>query len=149
MVSGEIIRLGIVFENGNGRGRVAVFWPAFVCWGTLVLLQLLNRFSLWPEIDRGYANQTLYVNVSEADMAIKPVSEEMKHIFVGGKGFDLWLLWNAVKGNLSVMSCDHRFYIVEPKTKPLHIMNVARRYAVKPVEDLLLLICLNPYSIVL
>jgi len=49
-----------------------------------------------PEIDRGYANQTLHVNVSNADMAIKPVSEEMKRTFVGGKGFDLWLLWQAV-----------------------------------------------------
>jgi aldehyde:ferredoxin oxidoreductase len=49
-----------------------------------------------PEIDRGYANQTLYINISDADIAIKPVSEDMKRIFVGGKGFDLWLLWHAV-----------------------------------------------------
>ena len=51
-----------------------------------------------PEIEKGYANQTLYVNVASADMAIKPVSEDMKHTFVGGKGFDLWLLWQAVSG---------------------------------------------------
>ena len=49
-----------------------------------------------PEIDRGYANQTLYVNISEPNIAIKPVTQEMKDIFVGGKGFDLWLLWQAV-----------------------------------------------------
>ncbi len=52
-----------------------------------------------PEIDRGYANQTLYVNLSDTDIAIKPVSEDMKRIFVGGKGFDLWLLWQAVSAD--------------------------------------------------
>ena len=45
-----------------------------------------------PEIEKGYANQTLCVNISDADITIKPVSDEMKQIFVGGKGFDLWLL---------------------------------------------------------
>ena len=50
-----------------------------------------------PAIRKGYANQTLHVDLSSARMAIKPVSDEMKEVFVGGKGFDLWLLWNAVK----------------------------------------------------
>ena len=45
-----------------------------------------------PEIDKGYANQTLYVNISDPDIAIKPVPDQMKDIFIGGKGFDLWLL---------------------------------------------------------
>ena len=52
-----------------------------------------------PGIDKGYANQTLYVNLSESNISIKPVTEKMKETFVGGKGFDLWLLWNAVKGS--------------------------------------------------
>ena len=52
-----------------------------------------------PAIQKGYANQTLYVDLSDSKISIKPVSEKMKEIFVGGKGFDLWLLWNAVKGN--------------------------------------------------
>jgi aldehyde:ferredoxin oxidoreductase len=51
-----------------------------------------------PEVERGYANQTLYVNLSGAEIAVKPVTEKMKQVFVGGKGFDLWLLWNGVKG---------------------------------------------------
>jgi len=50
-----------------------------------------------PTIQKGYANQTLYVNLSESEVSIKPVTEQMKEVFVGGKGFDLWLLWNAVK----------------------------------------------------
>jgi aldehyde:ferredoxin oxidoreductase len=52
-----------------------------------------------PAIQKGYANQTLYVNLSDSKISIKPVSAKMKEVFVGGKGFDLWLLWNAVKGN--------------------------------------------------
>jgi aldehyde:ferredoxin oxidoreductase len=51
-----------------------------------------------PTIQKGYANQTLSVNLSDSSIAFKPVSEKMKETFVGGKGFDLWLLWNAVKG---------------------------------------------------
>ena len=51
-----------------------------------------------PVITKGYANQTLRIDLSNTDIAIKPVSEDMKTIFVGGKGFDLWLLWNAVNG---------------------------------------------------
>ena len=51
-----------------------------------------------PAVEKGYANQTLYVNLSRSEIAVKPVTETMKRVFVGGKGFDLWLLWNAVKG---------------------------------------------------
>ena len=51
-----------------------------------------------PQVDKGYAGQSLYVNVSDNTVAIKPVDEKMKRTFVGGRGFDLWLLWNAVTG---------------------------------------------------
>lgn len=50
-----------------------------------------------PTIERGYAGQTLYVNVSDNDIAAKPVTEEMKEKFTGGRGFDLWLLWQGVE----------------------------------------------------
>ncbi|UCE36392.1 MAG: hypothetical protein JSW00_12815 [Thermoplasmata archaeon] len=48
------------------------------------------------DLDKGYNNRTLYVNVSEMKILEKPVSDQMKEIFVGGKGFDLWLLWNGL-----------------------------------------------------
>jgi aldehyde:ferredoxin oxidoreductase len=51
-----------------------------------------------PTVEKGYASQTLYVNLSKPEISIQPVSEEMKEVFIGGKGFDLWLLWRAVKG---------------------------------------------------
>jgi len=34
------------------------------------------------DIDRGYNNRTLYVNLSENSVAEKPVSEEMKEKFI-------------------------------------------------------------------
>ncbi len=52
-----------------------------------------------PPISRGYADQYLNIDISTHDMSIKPVSEEMKNVFIGGKGFDLWLLWHAVKSD--------------------------------------------------
>jgi aldehyde:ferredoxin oxidoreductase len=51
-----------------------------------------------PAIKKGYANQTLQVDLSDRTISINPVTETMKETFVGGKGFDLWLLWNSVKG---------------------------------------------------
>ena len=51
-----------------------------------------------PVVDKGYANQTLLIDISSSDISIHPVAEKIKEVFIGGKGFDLWLLWNAVKG---------------------------------------------------
>jgi aldehyde:ferredoxin oxidoreductase len=50
-----------------------------------------------PEIVNGYANQTLSVNLSDRQIEIKPVPAEIKKTFTGGKGYNLWLLWNAVQ----------------------------------------------------
>lgn len=47
-------------------------------------------------LDRGYANRTLYVNLSENRIESKPVTQYMKDYFIGGKGFDLYLLWQAI-----------------------------------------------------
>jgi aldehyde:ferredoxin oxidoreductase len=49
-------------------------------------------------VDRGYNDRTLYVDLSSLTIASKPVSEDMKFRFTGGRGFDLWLLWNALLG---------------------------------------------------
>ena len=59
----------------------------------------LNRFD-YPirPIEKGYNNRTLYVNLSDNTIQSKPVSDEMKKIFIGGRGFDLWLLWNGTSG---------------------------------------------------
>ncbi len=51
-----------------------------------------------PKVQHGYAGQTLYVNISSGQIESRPVTEQMKEIFVGGKGFGLWRLWHAVTG---------------------------------------------------
>jgi len=48
------------------------------------------------KVTRGYNDRTLYINLSTMKIASKPVSHVMKDIFVGGRGFNLWLLWNAL-----------------------------------------------------
>jgi len=46
---------------------------------------------------RGYTGQTLYVNLSDNTIAARPVTDEMKETFIGGRGFGLWLLWHGVE----------------------------------------------------
>ena len=50
-----------------------------------------------PVIEKGYNDQTLYVNISDPAIAVKPVAPKTKEVFIGGRGYDLWLLWNAVQ----------------------------------------------------
>ena len=52
-----------------------------------------------PVIEKGYTNQYLDINLSRSTVAIEPILLEIKDKFIGGKGFDLWLLWNAVSGS--------------------------------------------------
>jgi aldehyde:ferredoxin oxidoreductase len=47
-------------------------------------------------VERGYANRTLYINLSTNTFAEKPVTQQMKDLFTGGRGFALKLLWDAV-----------------------------------------------------
>jgi aldehyde:ferredoxin oxidoreductase len=51
------------------------------------------------EIKRGYTDRTLYIDITNNIINSKPVSDTMKDVFVGGKGFGLWLLWQAISGN--------------------------------------------------
>lgn len=62
--------------------------------------QLLASMDYEPRpVEKGYANRSLYINLSNRAIKAKPVTEEMKEIFIGGRGFGLWYLWNAVTGN--------------------------------------------------
>lgn len=51
----------------------------------------------WAPIDKGYNNRSIYVNVTDHSIVEKPVPQEMKEKFIGGKGFGLRLLWDATK----------------------------------------------------
>ncbi|RPJ78037.1 MAG: aldehyde:ferredoxin oxidoreductase, partial [Acidobacteria bacterium] len=46
---------------------------------------------------RGYTNRTLHIDLTTLAVTEKAVTEEMKEIFIGGRGFGLWYLWNAIK----------------------------------------------------
>lgn len=62
--------------------------------------KILKEFDYKPvEIEKGYTNKSLYVNVSNNEIKIKDVTQEMKDIFTGGRGFGLWYLFNATKPN--------------------------------------------------
>lgn len=64
-------------------------------------LDSLKLVSEWKyerrPVERGYNMRTLKVDVGSGIIAEKPVSEQMRKKFVGGKGFGLRLLWDAVK----------------------------------------------------
>ncbi len=54
-----------------------------------------HQYELRP-VEKGYANRTLYINLSDLSIQEKPVTQQMKALFTGGRGFGLWLLWNAI-----------------------------------------------------
>ncbi len=43
------------------------------------------------ELDKGYANRYLRVDLTKREISIQPVTEQMKELWIGGKGLDLWL----------------------------------------------------------
>ena len=49
------------------------------------------------EVNKGYANRTLYINLSTGVIQEKPITDEMKKKFTGGRGFGLKLLWDSIK----------------------------------------------------
>ncbi len=53
-----------------------------------VLLQ--SAFEVLP-LERGYANRVLRIDLERNEVSMQTVTEEMKKLWVGGKGFDLWL----------------------------------------------------------
>ena len=52
-----------------------------------------------PELSNGYTDQSLHIDLDATDIFINPIEEKIKNKFIGGKGYDLWLMWNAVSGS--------------------------------------------------
>lgn len=60
--------------------------------------KLLKQWTYqWKPLYRGYTDKTLYINVGNNEITEKPVPPEVKKKFIGGKGYDLRLLWDATK----------------------------------------------------
>jgi aldehyde:ferredoxin oxidoreductase len=47
-------------------------------------------------IERGYTMKILRVDVGKGLIEIRPVTPEMRDLFIGGKGFDMRLMWDEV-----------------------------------------------------
>ncbi len=48
------------------------------------------------ELNRGYADRFLRIDLDKNEIKILPVTQQMKDLRTGGKGFDLWLLFQEV-----------------------------------------------------
>lgn len=55
------------------------------------------------KVEKGYNNRTLYIHLTNNQIKSKPVTQYMKDTFIGGRGFNLWLLWNALPKDHIVM----------------------------------------------
>lgn len=61
---------------------------------------VIQEVSFTPSLpDKGYTNRSLYINLSNLDIKEKPITQQMKDLFIGGRGFGLWYLWNAITPN--------------------------------------------------
>ncbi|MHA1447132.1 MAG: aldehyde ferredoxin oxidoreductase family protein [Candidatus Heimdallarchaeaceae archaeon] len=48
------------------------------------------------EVKKGYTGKTLHINLSDLTITEKDLPKKVRELFIGGKGFDLWLMWNSV-----------------------------------------------------
>ena len=62
-------------------------------------------------VQRGYTGETLYVNVGTGEIGARRVTDRMKETFIGGRGFGLWRLWNAVDGSTTWDDPDNEIVI--------------------------------------
>lgn len=62
--------------------------------------KILAEFDYEPvELERGYANRTLRIDISTNKIEIEPVTQQMKDLWIGGRGFDLWLTFKEINKN--------------------------------------------------
>ncbi|MBF0408170.1 MAG: aldehyde:ferredoxin oxidoreductase [Candidatus Riflebacteria bacterium] len=60
--------------------------------------KILTEYTYTPGLpDKGYNNRTLHIDLTTLKISEKKVTQQMKDIFIGGRGFGLWYLWNAIK----------------------------------------------------
>ena len=67
--------------------------------GQLHLKEIKSISYEHADVKKGYTDQSLRINLDASDIIITPIEEKTKKTFIGGKGYDLWMMWNAVSGN--------------------------------------------------
>ena len=59
--------------------------------------EVLAEFPFAPvKLARGYADRSLRVDVGGLEISELPVTQQMKDLWVGGKGFDLWYMFQEI-----------------------------------------------------
>lgn len=59
--------------------------------------KVLAEFSYAPaELERGYANRSLRIDIAANKIETRPVTRQMKDLWIGGKGLDLWLMFQEI-----------------------------------------------------
>jgi len=48
------------------------------------------------ELNKGYSDRTLRIDLDKNEITIHPVTQQMKELWIGGKGFDLWLMFQEI-----------------------------------------------------
>lgn len=62
--------------------------------------EVITKFTFKrAELDMGYTGKTLRVDLDKMEVTALDVTQEMKDLWVGGKGFDLWLMLQEINKN--------------------------------------------------
>jgi NADH:ubiquinone oxidoreductase subunit E len=48
------------------------------------------------ELNKGYSDRILRIDLDKNEITILPVTQQMKDLWIGGKGFDLWLMFQEI-----------------------------------------------------
>ncbi len=67
--------------------------------------RVLAEFEFEPrELNQGYANRWLRIDIGSGEVSVHPVTQEMKDLWIGGKGLDLWLTFQEIDANTTWQS---------------------------------------------
>jgi NADH:ubiquinone oxidoreductase subunit F (NADH-binding) len=59
--------------------------------------EVLGEFAFdIKELNRGYSDRALRIDLDKNEITILPVTQQMKDLWTGGKGFDLWLMFREI-----------------------------------------------------
>ncbi len=61
-----------------------------------------------PKVEKGYTNKALYINLDKMEIKIEDIPENVKKTFTGGRGYDLWMMWQYLPHDRKTKWDDHR-----------------------------------------